>query len=1531
MRRFLAFFVAIIMFSMVLYCPVVSAYMVEFEDFFDDFSNGMTQWTVTNGNSNVVKVSEYKDNQALILKGSEFANTIGVIAGSEWSDVAYQSDFTVTSVSGYYGWYFRYSPDNHYLLQFYPDNQLKLLKKTSLLGSGYTEIASQDISIEAEHTYTIKIVAKGSSITVFLGSVQVLYAEDDDISSGKIGVRSLSQDVYFDNISASVFVDIADENGGSEVLFYDNFDDGVSKNQWSVVNGNLDLDDSIYLTQGTNMLKLTDKDGSSPSVVVSNVGWPDYVFSTDMTLSVSGTAGMMLRYISEKNHYYLKYADGTVTLNKRVNSLTYEKLGEYAYTMSADSVYRVKAELKGSTIKIYINDTEILNLNDTSLAVGKIGLCVQNGTAIFDNVVVYNGNAPYYLSAKTDKIISSVDVSGIKQFYYVAPDGNDNNDGSIEAPFKTITKAKEKISSSGVPDGGVCVYFRAGEYYMPTGEYFYSAKDGGRPGSPVVYSSYPGERAVFTGAITLDTAHTIPISKQIANRLTYPEKVMAIDLEECGVGAIDEMVPSGYSFNPSVANYELYYGEEKLTLARWPNNQYLKTGAIIDRGSRPGFGETENKGFSFEYNENKPAHWENTDDVWMSGAWSREWAYSNIKIDKINVENNTITTIHPSPYGAESGMPYYYYNVLEELDSPGEWYLDRQNKILYVYPPGSLENTSLSLSYTPYAFLRFSTASNMVFQNIDICRTRANGVTINDNVSNVVFQGCRISNTGLAGISITGKNCGFLNGEIVNTGGIGIALGCTVDDRKGLITSGNFCHNSYIENCGKANYSYLANVAGVGNIFTNNVVRDGYSGGIGFGGNENLIAYNEVSEVCKLTNDCGAIYTAGKDFTQRGNRICNNYIHDVNASEASSLSGPAGVYLDAMSSGNFITGNTIVRVTHPMLIGGGRENTITGNVIVDQTQHSKRSFTFDQRGTDPTEYDDQGTVWDRLKDVTKNAYDAMPCGEGVWKSKYPKLATLWEDEPQKPKYNTIAGNCIYNHCNGFIESLVSENGYVEENILLDYTNTFNSYAEDDYNIKSNSSIYTKSERFENTEFYRTGTYNDGTFRTTSKSVSDFYLTYPADVMDIEEQYLAWSISEGADVYYVELAEDIEFNDIIFEESTLNTYIALPNLDKEKTFYWRVTALSRSKSFSDTRITSCIGSFSTATESEVLELSLKKAKEIYNTAINAKPLEFSRADLNTFRALICEIEKLQFQGQDAELNTRLEDGVSAFLSADRMPSISFEDDFSKLADGEIPDGYERAESGVSGSTDSQDEKCLLFNDSQSNGYPVLIKQVDNIFERAQIRFRIKANQLSGGSINIKLRETNGVAYQDPMMISMRNGMIYVDGEELMPYNGNHWYNFVVDMDLVNNTYSLSINDIPKVTEKSFAKVNYLNQLVFTGDISSTGQYYIDNIIIHGNGFFKPIYDRYIADDLCSGECVIRKDGSVLNVSENSVSGVYYFAECEENALLNVFAEDITIPSGGIFLPERFEYTNGKVMFWDNEIRPISASKIVVKQQ
>jgi len=167
--------------------------------------------------------------------------------------------------------------------------------------------------------------------------------------------------------------------------------------------------------------------------------------------------------------------------------------------------------------------------------------------------------------------------------------------------------------------------------------------------------------------------------------------------------------------------------------------------------------------------------------------------------------------------------------------------------------------------------------------------------------------------------------------DIYQVGSAGVTL--SGGDRKTLSPAGHLAANNHIHHFGrlKRTYAGAIHLSGVGNRAANNLIHDAPHMAVGFGGNENVMERNEIHSVCQETGDVGVFYT-GRDWTVRGNIIRHNFIHDVHGP---GLHGAQGVYLDDAASGTLVFGNVIYKTARAMLIGGGRDNVIENNLMVE--------------------------------------------------------------------------------------------------------------------------------------------------------------------------------------------------------------------------------------------------------------------------------------------------------------------------------------------------------------------------------------------------------------------------------------------------------------------------------------------------------------------------------------------------------------------------------------------------------------------
>lgn len=82
--------------------------------------------------------------------------------------------------------------------------------------------------------------------------------------------------------------------------------------------------------------------------------------------------------------------------------------------------------------------------------------------------------------------------------FYVAPSGNDANDGSPDTPFKSIEKAQSEARKQ---TGEITIYLREGVFRLEKAIVFTPLDSKGD--KKLTLRSYPGEQAVISGAVEL--------------------------------------------------------------------------------------------------------------------------------------------------------------------------------------------------------------------------------------------------------------------------------------------------------------------------------------------------------------------------------------------------------------------------------------------------------------------------------------------------------------------------------------------------------------------------------------------------------------------------------------------------------------------------------------------------------------------------------------------------------------------------------------------------------------------------------------------------------------------------------------------------------------------------------------------------------------------------------------------------------------------------------------------------------------------
>src|SRR5690606_1001685 len=228
-------------------------------------------------------------------------------------------------------------------------------------------------------------------------------------------------------------------------------------------------------------------------------------------------------------------------------------------------------------------------------------------------------------------------------------------------------------------------------------------------------------------------------------------------------------------------------------------------------------------------------------------------------------------------------------------------------------------------------------------------------------------------------------------------GGIKINAG----NRSTLTPAECFADNNDIHHIARIKRVYFPGISlnGVGNRAAHNLIKHLPHMARYFNGNDHIMEYNEIYDVCYESNDAGAIY-AGRNWTMRGNIIRYNYLHDISGFEGK---GCVGVYLDDAFSGVDIIGNVFNNVTRAMMIGGGRDNNVLNNIFIDCVP----SLHVDARGLGWMH--DHPEEWIK-EEKEKGTILGTVYNKPPYSTRYPKLVNIINDEPKAPKGNVISHN-----------------------------------------------------------------------------------------------------------------------------------------------------------------------------------------------------------------------------------------------------------------------------------------------------------------------------------------------------------------------------------------------------------------------------------------------------------------------------------------------------------------------------------------
>lgn len=639
------------------------------------------------------------------------------------------------------------------------------------------------------------------------------------------------------------------------------------------------------------------------------------------------------------------------------------------------------------------------------------------------------------------------------QKIFVSTVGDDSWDGSEEEPLRTLEKAIDVANEMREDsDKLIEILLREGTYSVTnTIKIINSQKDD----SLLKISAYQDEKVTINAGVDIPLSAMNIADSDFTNAIIDKPNagsVLQYNLKDAQIEDFGEISLRGHLISDEKEDQaELSLNGEVQKLAGWPNGEY--TGLIKPTDSNEYGKRTKSgiaNGCSFKVNYDRPSQWSKPEQAWLSGTIGPNYEFDYYPVSRFDSEEKRVYLSRGAleKYYTE---PYYRFeNVPEELDEPGEYYIDRQSGMLYFYPPEdapkdsvltiTMSTPTLDVSRkAPNSMFRIENSKNIVFENLIFKGGRGSAITGKNN-SNIKFINCEINSFGENGIrfdastDITISDC-----KIHDVGQDGI-LFVSCGNYQTLSPSNIVVSNNDIYNFARLERSYKTGIdfgyRCVGATAANNHIHNGPHAGMIFYGVNNDIYGNEFDNLVTEFSDMDALYCNNSNYPwERGNKIHNNYFHDIGKS---SMNGRHQINVRAIRTDNRGCGlNIYENLFYNIGDGGngngnngigaitaeGTRNRIFNNLFVDCNEAYFNTLQYKE-----IETADDGTLYPdtiinssgvevantingaKVADLKKQMEKYLP----VYGKQFPELHNYFYEHPNMSKTNEFKNNMIIN-------------------------------------------------------------------------------------------------------------------------------------------------------------------------------------------------------------------------------------------------------------------------------------------------------------------------------------------------------------------------------------------------------------------------------------------------------------------------------------------------------------------------------------
>ena len=542
---------------------------------------------------------------------------------------------------------------------------------------------------------------------------------------------------------------------------------------------------------------------------------------------------------------------------------------------------------------------------------------------------------------------------------HLAPSGNDANPGTAAQPLQTPQGAQARVRTliqAGLSDP-VQVIFASGTYVMAA-PLELRAEDSGTAASPITWRAAPGAEVVVSGG------------RQITGKWTNDGGIWHTDLTGIGLGA------GQWNFR------QLFVDGQRAVRARFPNitaaNPFLyATGAI---GNPKG---------AFDHLVVDPstlkASWGSAADAQINVVPQSRFFNQWNTVTGVDTRSGRIDIADSERHRLiDNGSWFWIEGVQEELDEPGEWFLNPNTGRLFYVPPAGVDPNTLSIiapflnrivdvkgdvnagthvGHVHFDGLRFRHTTFTLGQ-IE-ARVDTDTAILFENTSDSSVTHCQFENIGgyALWLHLDSQRNVFDHNTVRNSGGGGVLLTGSrfayMDDSK-IYTPGEAASKvapilneitcNTVEHCGKIRYygggvhldsRPFSMTMAPGNHIAHNHFNDLSRNGVFAFRNQggNVVEYNHIHNAMQTTIDGGCIHFATMNTLNAPNHILNNWLYDAwgythNPSGSPLRKLANGIFLDWDTSNTTVTDNWIYNTVGgpvKVIFGGNRNVTQAGN------------------------------------------------------------------------------------------------------------------------------------------------------------------------------------------------------------------------------------------------------------------------------------------------------------------------------------------------------------------------------------------------------------------------------------------------------------------------------------------------------------------------------------------------------------------------------------------------------------------------